>query len=145
MFGRYCPPYNKYYNEFQVARTIYKSKIEFLPPSYRPCHPSAGAAERSAVFREIRACMFEAAQPQVAANPVSLCARKTEWSEGSLAKPNLCPQSPFFCFLFFGEAKKTRSPKEDEFLRSKNKAFVRRVRFNEVKTRPLQEGLFLRS
>ena len=60
--------------------------------------------------------MFEAAQPQVAANPVSLCARKTAWSEGSLAKPNL----PFFYFLFFGEAKKTRSPKEDEFLRSKN-------------------------
>ncbi|WP_314253642.1 hypothetical protein ACF3NW_03455 [Eikenella halliae] len=105
---------------------------------------SAGAAERSAVFREIRACMFEAAQPQVAANPVSLCARKIEWSEGSLAKPNLCPQSPFFCFLFFGEAKKTRSPKEDEFLRSKNEAFVRRIRFNKVKIRPLAEGLFLR-
>jgi len=84
--------------------------------------------------------MFEAAQPQVAANTVSLCARKTVCSEGSLAEPNLCPQSPFF-----GEAKKTRSPKEDEFLRSKNEAFVRRIRFNEVKTRPLQEGLFLRS
>ena len=72
-------------------------------------------------------------------------ARKTVCSEGSLAKPNLCPQSPFFCFLFFGEVKKTSSPKEDEFLRNKNEAFVRRVRFNEVKTRPLQEGLFLRS
>ena len=31
---------------------------------------------------------------------------------------------------------------EDEFLRSKNKAFIRRVRFNEVKTSPLQEGKF---
>ncbi|OAM34755.1 hypothetical protein A7Q01_08895 [Eikenella sp. NML96-A-049] len=58
---------------------------------------------------------------------------------------NLQPQSPFFCFLFFGETKKTRSPEEDEFLRSKNGTFVRRGRFNEVKTRPLQEGLFLRS
>jgi len=67
-------------------------------------------------------------------------ARKTACSEGSLTKPNL----PFFCFLFFGEAKKTRSPKEDEFLRSKNEAFVRTIRFNEVKTRPLAEGLFLR-
>ncbi|WP_167746710.1 MULTISPECIES: hypothetical protein [Eikenella] len=57
---------------------------------------SAGAAERSAVFRGTRACMPEAAQPQVAANPISLCARKTARSEGSLAKPNLCPQSPFF-------------------------------------------------
>jgi len=45
--------------------------------------------------------MFEAAKPQVAANPISLYARKTAWSEGSLAKPNLCPQSPFFCFLFW--------------------------------------------
>ena len=89
--------------------------------------------------------MFEAAQPQVAANSISLCARKTVRSEGSLAKPNLRPQSPFFCFLFFGDAKKTRSPKEDEFLRRKNETFARRVRFNEVKTRPLQEGLFLRS
>ena len=53
-----------------------------------------------------------------------------------MAKPNLCPQSPFFCFLFFGEAKKTRSPKEDEFLRSKNEAFVRRVRFNAAKRVP---------
>ncbi|OAM42432.1 hypothetical protein A7Q01_00635 [Eikenella sp. NML96-A-049] len=70
---------------------------------------------------------------------------KTARSEGSLAKPNLCPQSLLFCFLFFGEAKKTRSPEEDEFLRSKNGTFVRRGRFNEVKTRPLQEGLFLRS
>jgi len=40
--------------------------------------------------------MFEAAQQQVAANPVSLCARKTTRSDESLAKPNLCPQSPFF-------------------------------------------------
>jgi len=40
--------------------------------------------------------MFEAAQPQVAANSISLCARKTVRSEGSLAKPNLRPQSPFF-------------------------------------------------
>ena len=69
-------------------------------------------------------------------------ARKTAWSEGSLAKPNLYPQSSFFCLLFFGAAKKTRSPKEDKFLRSKNEVFVRRVRFNEVKTRPLAEGLF---
>ena len=68
-------------------------------------------------------------------------AQKTVRSEGSLAKPNLCPQSPFFCFLFFGEAKKTRSPKEDEFLRSKNGAFVRRIRFNKVKIRPLYRGL----
>ncbi|EEG24906.1 hypothetical protein EIKCOROL_00382 [Eikenella corrodens ATCC 23834] len=35
-------------------------------------------------------------------------ARKTVQSEGSLAKLNLCPQSPFFCFLFFGEAKKRK-------------------------------------
>ena len=62
-----------------------------------------------------------------------------------MAEPNLCRQSFFFCFLFFGEAKKTRSPKEDEFLRSKNETFARRVRFNKVKTKPLQEGLFLRS
>ena len=89
--------------------------------------------------------MFEAAKPQVAANSISLCARKTVRSEGSLAEPNLCPQSFFFCFLFFGEAKKTRSPKEDEFLRSKNGTFVRRVHFNEVKTSPLTEVLFLRS
>ena len=129
MFGRYCPPYNKYYNEFQVARTIYKSKIEFLPPSYRPCHPSAGAAERSAVFLGIRTCMFEAAQPQVAANSISLCARKTVRSEGSLAKPNLRPQSPFFCFL--------------SLARQRKRGLRRRTSFCEVKTKPSLEGFVL--
>ena len=56
-----------------------------------------------------------------------------------------CARSRLSLLPFFGEAKKTRSPKEDEFLRSKNKAFVRRVRFNKVKIRPPQEGLFLHS
>jgi len=53
-----------------------------------------------------------------------------------------CARSRLSLLPFFGEAKKTRSPKEDEFLRSKNETFARRVRFHEVKTRPLQEGLF---
>ena len=56
-----------------------------------------------------------------------------------------CTRSRRSLLPFFGEAKKTRSPKEDEFLRSKNETFARRVRFHEVKTRTLKEGLFLRS
>ncbi|OAM32738.1 hypothetical protein A7P96_00770 [Eikenella sp. NML03-A-027] len=56
-----------------------------------------------------------------------------------------CARSRLSLLPFFGEAKKTRSPKGGEFLRSKNETFARRVRFNEVKTRPLQESLFLRS
>ena len=98
---------------------------------------SAGAAERSAVFREIRACMFEAAQPQVASPPEKPCAVREVW------RSQTCARSRLSLLPFFGDAKKTRSPEEDEFLRSKNETFARRVRFNEVKTSPLQEGLFL--
>ena len=83
--------------------------------------------------------MPEAAKPQVASPPEKPCRVR------EVCAANLQLQSPFFCFLFFGDAKKTRSPEEDEFLRSKNETLVRRVRFNEVKTRPLQESLFLRS
>ena len=83
--------------------------------------------------------MFEAAQPQVASPPEKPCGGREVW------RSQTCARSRLSLLPFFGEAKKTSSPKEDEFLRSKNEAFVRRVRFNEVKIRSLQEGLFLRS
>ena len=83
--------------------------------------------------------MFEAAQPQVASPPEKPCGVREVW------RSQTCARSRFSLLPFFGETKKTRSPKEDEFLRSKNETFARRVRFNEVKTSPLREGLFLRS
>ena len=83
--------------------------------------------------------MFEAAQPQVASLPEKPRGVREVWRSQTCARSRLSFAS------FFGETKKTRSPKEDEFLRSKNETFIRRVRFNAVKTRPPQEGLFLRS
>ena len=83
--------------------------------------------------------MPEAAQPQVASPPEKPCEVREVWQSQT------CARSRLSLLPSFGEAKKTRSPKEDEFLRSKNKAFVRRVRFNKVKIRPPQEGLFLHS
>ncbi|OAM32513.1 hypothetical protein A7P96_02535 [Eikenella sp. NML03-A-027] len=59
------------------------------------------------------------------ANPISLCARKTARSEGSLAKPNLQPQSPFFCFLFFGEAKKRKCLRRHEAQRRAGRKWQR--------------------
>ena len=83
--------------------------------------------------------MPEAAQPQVASPPEKPREVREVWQSQT------CARSRLSLLPSFGEAKKTRSPKEDEFLRSKNKAFVRRVRFNKVKIRPPQEGLFLHS
>ena len=58
--------------------------------------------------------MFEAAQPQVASPPEKPCGVREVW------RSQTCARSRLSLLPFFGEAKKTRSPKEDEFLRSKN-------------------------
>ncbi|WP_225748006.1 hypothetical protein [Eikenella sp. Marseille-P7795] len=50
---------------------------------------SAGAAERSAVFRGTRACMFEAAQPQVASPPEKLRGVREVWRSQPCARSRL--------------------------------------------------------
>ena len=47
---------------------------------------SAGAAERSTVFRRTRACMFEAAQPQVASPPEKPRAVREVWQSQTCAR-----------------------------------------------------------
>ena len=61
---------------------------------------SADTAERSAVFRGIRACMFEAAQPQVASPPEKPCRVREVW------RSQTCARSRLSLLPFFGEAKK---------------------------------------
>ena len=72
--------------------------------------------------------------------PEKPCGEREVWQSQTCARSRLS-----FAFFIFGEAKKTRFPNKAEFQRSKNETFVRRVRFNAVKTRPPQEGLFLRN
>ena len=79
--------------------------------------------------------MPEAAKPQVASPPEKSREVREVW------RSQTCARSRLSLLPFFGEAKKTRSPEEDEFLRSKNETFARRIRFNEVKTRPSSRGL----
>ena len=55
--------------------------------------------------------------------------RKTVQREGSLAKLNLCPQSPFFCFL--------------SLARQRKRGLRRRTSFCGAKTKPSLEGFVL--
>ena len=86
--------------------------------------PPAGAAERSAVFRGTRACMFEAAQPQVANPPEKPCAVREVWRSQTCARSRLS-------FASFS------------LVKQRKRGLRRRTSFCEVKTKSSQEGFVL--
>ena len=85
---------------------------------------SAGAAERSAVFRGTRACMPEAAQPQVASPPEKPRGVREVWRSQTCARSRLS-------FASFSLAKQRK------------RGLRRRMSFCGVKTKPSLEGFVL--
>ena len=85
---------------------------------------SAGAAKRSAVFRGTRACMFEAAQPQVASPPEKPRGVREVWRSQTCARSRLS-------FASFPLAKQRK------------RGLRRKTSFCEAKTKPSLEGFVL--